>query len=455
MQPKRSKRGVADLFRLGLLLLASAVVAAPEASGAEPPPNFVVILADDMGYGDATCYWKDAPAATPNLDRMAAEGMRFTDFHSSGNVCSPTRAGLLTGRYQYRAGIPGVINADPAVPAHRWGLRTDEVTFAERLRDAGFRTSIFGKWHLGYDPGFNPVHHGFDEFRGYVSGNIDYHSHYDRMEVFDWWQGLEKKDEPGYVTHLVTGHAARFIRENRDRPFCLYVAHEAVHAPWQGPDDPPQRGPDARRGGGRVDMKRAFRDMMTELDRGVGEILAAVRGAGIEQRTLVFFFSDNGPAGGSAGPLRGRKGSDWEGGHRVPAIAWWPGTVPRGSVCDEPVISLDLMPTMLELAGVPSRPDAPALDGMSLVRLLAGEPGTLGPDRRLFWNGRAMREGPWKLMVGGKGAPQGQVGLYHLGDDPGEQKNLAADHPKRVAAMREALETWWREVNAGSPPVSD
>ena len=402
------------------------------------PPNLIIIMADDMGYGDASCLWDQAPQPTPNLDRMAREGLLFTDFHSSGNVCSPTRAGFMTGRYQQRAGIPGVINADPRVPAHFASLQHEEVTFAELLKEAGYSTAMFGKWHLSYDKKYNPVTHGFDRFRGYISGNIDFISHYDRMEVYDWWEGQELIEEEGYVTHLITQHSVKYIHDHKNKPFCLYVAHEAVHSPWQGPGDPPQRGPNKVRG--RVDKNRAWKEMMRELDQGVGEILQAVEKAGIADNTLVFFFSDNGPAGGSAGPLRGRKGSNWEGGHRVPAIAHWPGKIKPDTRTDQLAISLDLMPTMLALAGKES---PVKLDGVNLSPVLF-EQKSLG-DRQLHWNGKAMRDGNWKLMINGKGAKG--LGLYNLKDDIGEQKNLAEKFPQRVEKMKAAIEAWTKEVN--------
>jgi len=408
---------------------------------ASSPPNIVVILADDLGYGDLGCYGHPDALPTPHLDRLAEQGMRLTDFHSSGNVCSPTRAGLLTGRYQQRAGVPGVINADPRHESHRWGLDPKEVTFPELLREAGYATAIFGKWHLGYTRNFNPVHHGFDEFRGYVSGNIDYQSHYDRMGTYDWWDGLKLVKEPGYTTHLITKHAVRFIRENKDWPFCVYVAHEAVHAPWQGPNDPPQRGPNRAPRARRLPMKVAFKAMMTELDKGVGDVVDAVDRAGIADRTLVFFFSDNGPAGGSAGPLRGRKGSDWEGGHRVPAIARWPGTIAAGVVNKSLTISLDLMPTMLKLADV-KVPAGHQLDGVDLSPVLLENRHV--SDRQLFWNGRAMRDGPWKLMWFDK-ANQGR--LYNLDHDLGEQHDISDNHPERVRRMAAALADWRRDTN--------
>jgi arylsulfatase A len=297
-----------------------------EAKQGERPPNIIVILADDMGYGDAGCYGSTA-LETPHVDQLAKRGMRFTDFHSSGNVCSPTRAGLMTGRYQYRAGLAAVVNADPKVSAHHGGLQPQEFTFAEALKAGGYATALMGKWHLGYTKKYNPTHQGFDSFHGFVSGNIDYVSHYDRMGVYDWWDGLEQVREEGYSTHLITNHAVKFIEENKAKPFCLYVAHEAVHSPWQGPNDLAQRGPDARKGGKRSSKDEALKAMMTAMDDGVGQIVAKVEALGLAENTFILFFSDNGPAGGSAGPLRGRKGSNWEGGHRVPTIAFWPGTI--------------------------------------------------------------------------------------------------------------------------------
>ncbi len=430
-----------ELTLIAILFISPATFAA---AAATDRPNIIYIMADDLGYGDLSCFGNQQ-VETPHLDRLAAEGLRLTDFHSSGNVCSPTRAGLLTGRYQRCAGIPGVINADPKVAAHHHGLQTSEMTFAELMREAGYATAIFGKWHLGYTRNFNPLHHGFDRFRGFVSGNIDYVSHFDRMEQYDWWDGLELVVEPGYSTHLITKHSINFIQSNRDRPFCLYVAHEAVHAPWQGPNDVPQRGPEKASRVPRPDQERAFREMLVELDRSVGEIVGAVKTAGLAERTLIFFCSDNGPAGGSAGPLRGRKGSNWEGGHRVPAIAWWPGRIPAGTECHELTITLDIMPTMLALADA-AVPEGHVLDGMNLLPILT-EGKSVG-DRKLFWNGKAMRDGRWKLILEGRGGES--VGLYDLAKDLGETDNLAATHPDRVERMRQQIKDWLEDVTTGA-----
>ena len=401
------------------------------------PTNVIVILADDMGYGDSSVY--DGWIQTPGMERMAKEGLTFTDFHSSGVVCSPTRAGLLTGRYQQRAGIPGVVNADPAHPAHKLGLRREEFTFAEGLRAAGYRTALYGKWHVGYDVQFNPVHHGFDEFCGFVSGNIDYQSHLDRMNTPDWWHGTKLVTRKGYLTELITQDAVRFIGENRDQPFCLYVAHGAVHAPIQAPDSAAVRGEDRGPKDARA-QQETVKLMMKSLDDSVTAILDAVRKNGIAGSTLVLFFSDNGGAAHMrCDPLRGKKGSVWEGGHRVPAIAWWPGTIAKGSKTDQLCISLDVMPTMLELAGL-EQPTERKLDGQSLVPLLR-ERQELG-HRRLFWNGIAMRDGTWKLVVQKK-----RPLLFDLATDIAEQHNVADQHPKRVQSMLAALAEWRRDVN--------
>lgn len=425
------RHGMAYWFTFAILLLADF---SPTAGSV---PNIILIMADDLGYGDLSCY--GGAIDTPHIDRLAKEGLRFTDFHSSGHVCSPTRAGLMTGRYQRRAGIPGVVYANPNQTSHFTGLPVSEVTFAELLRAKGYQTGLIGKWHLGYSRRFNPLHHGFSEFRGYVSGNVDYQSHRDGMDRFDWWNGLRLNHESGYVTRLITKHAVDFINRHHDRPFCLYVAHEAVHYPWQGPHDPPQRGPH-KTDPADVDKDRAFREMLIEMDDSVGAIRAAVEHHHMASRTVVLFFSDNGPDHGSSGPLRGKKGTNWEGGHRVPCIAWWPDQIASGRQTDQLAITLDIMPTILELAK--TELGATTCDGRSLVDLLL-DGATLGR-RRLFWNNKAVRDGPWKLIRQGKGGPE--LGLYHLGNDLAERHNLADQHPDRVSELLRAMEAWYQDV---------
>lgn len=421
-------------------------------AGESRRPSFVIILADDLGYGDLSGYG-NREFSTPHLDRLASEGLKFTDFHSSGPVCSPTRAGLLTGRYQQRASVSGVIYAGFTQNRHH-GLQLSERTLAEFLHEAGYATGAFGKWHLGYLEKYNPIHQGFDTFRGYVSGNIDYQNHLDRMGVHDWWHGSRRVREKGYSTHLITRHALEFIEKNRERPFLAYVAHEAPHDPFQGPDDPAFREegkvvPERRTA---AHKKRAYREMVQELDRSVGQIVEKLRELDLEENTLVFFFSDNGATRtGSCGSLRGHKGQLWEGGHRVPAVAWWPGKIRAGTTSNDLAISLDLLPTLLELAGVEAPTGKAGLDGRSLTGVLDGK--TLPEDRELFWQygkQQAARRGPWKYVERVRGLPA--AGLFHLGEDPGETRNRADEKPELLEELRSAWQAWSRDVREGATP---
>jgi arylsulfatase A len=418
---------------------------------AEPAvrPNIVIIMADDMGYAGLSCYGNPY-FKTPHLDKLAAEGLKFTDFHSSGTVCSPTRAGLLTGRYQQRSGIDGVVNADPKHPYHQRGLAASEITFADMLSVKGYATGIMGKWHVGYKKQFNPTLNGFDQFVGFISGNIDYISHYDRVGTFDWWHNRTLNHEPGYSTHLINQHALKFIETNRDRPFCLYVSHEAIHNPNQGPDDPAIRGPNKQPKKKISPVNDAVREMTLAMDDGVGQIVAKLRELKLDKKTLVFFFSDNGGTSENrsvGNKLRGKKGMVWEGGHRVPAIAWWPGRVPAGASTDQLAMTIDVMPTLQQLAGA-SVPADHKLDGMNLSPTLF-EKKTLAPRKR-FWGhvagsgakSYAMRDGSWKLVSLPKSKPQ----LFDLGRDLKESNNLAAEQPERTKSMLAALNAWREDV---------
>jgi len=400
-------------------------------------PNIIVIMADDLGYADTSVY--DGWVKTPNLERMASAGLTFTDFHANSSVCSPTRAGFLTGRYQQRVGIVDVVARHLDTP----GLDPQELTIPRLLKEGGYRTALFGKWHLGQEKEFNPIHHGFDEFRGYLDGYIDYHVH-----TKSWLNGLEVEDQPGYSTHVITRNAVEFIERNAERPFFLFVAHEAVHLPFQTPADTLENRkpiPKSERWS-RERIRPKYKIMLEEMDKGVGEILNAVEKHGIAKRTLVFFLSDNGAVGaGSNLPFRGGKFSHYEGGHRVPAIAWWPGKIKPGTKTNELAIGMDLLPTFAELAGI-SVPQDRELDGTSLRGLLL-ENAEL-PKRQLFFGyepklGTAMRDGAWKMIVKGD-----KLELYDLGHDIGERSNLIEKHPDRTQAMRKAIETWKREVEA-------
>ncbi len=416
-------------FALGALAMALAISAEVHASDVPLKPNIVILVADDLGYCDVSCYgsW----IQTPNIDQLAREGMRFTDFHANGNVCTPTRCALVTGCYQQRAGLNGVLN-----PTSRSGLSQEEFTYADALKPAGYHTALYGKWHLGNDrPEYNPVNHGFDEFRGLLTGNIDYFTHFKDGKL-DWWNGLKAQNEKGYSTTLIADHAVDFIQRMKAGPFCLEVAFNAVHTPIQ----------DLQTG---LPSKTAdtYGKMTQAMDQGIGRILAALKENGLAENTFVFFFSDNGGHAGIAGssnkPLRGFKGSFWEGGHREPAIAWWPGHIPAGQTTGQTAMGMDLMPTIMELAGA-TLPPGRKLDGVSLVALLLHDQPLAS--RKLFWGkgqSWAMRDGPWKLL-----REDDTTYLFNLMQDLSEQHDLAAQMPERVENMKADVEAWAKDVGA-------
>lgn len=433
-------------------------------------PNIVIILADDLGYGDiGGIYGGMAP--TPNLDRMAQEGMAFTDFHSNGPSCSPTRAALITGRYPQRVGIEKPLPTD-------WddegiGRNRDEVTIGEYLGKAGYATALYGKWHLGKHPSANPVLHGFDDFRGMTCGCGDYFTKTDRNGVRDWWHNDKRVFQEGYATDVITDNAVEFIQNNKSRAFFLYVAYNAIHFPWQTAEDydleTRQEGGDYTGSEPGVNSKlgphspKEVRDvvhqMVARLDEGVGRILKALKQAGIDEQTLVFFTSDNGgylhynngvwSEVSSNGPFRGQKGQLYEGGHRVPAIARWPGTIKAGTVTSATTMTFDLLPTVLDLLGVPlpAGNSARELDGASILSLLTENSPPAA--RVLYWRTpgqKAVREGNWKLVATRTGdAPE----LFDLGSDPSETSNLAERYPDKVQALMAKLNAWERKVDSG------
>ena len=419
-------------------------------------PNFVLILADDLGYGDIGAYGNRVNQ-TPHLDRMAREGLRFTDFHSNGPMCSPTRAALLTGKYQHRFGrqfeaaLSGVEEYDD-------GLPLEVETIAEKLGDAGYATAMYGKWHLGYHPPHMPVDQGFDEFWGLAGGDGDHHSHIDRSGRRDWWHNNELQEETGYTGDLLTDHTVEFIERNKEQPFFIYLAHLAIHFPWQGPDDEGYREEGTSYWSlaklGDLDSKNIqpkTKQMIESVDKSVGRVIAALEANGLAENTLVIFTSDNGGyltyQGGhygisSNGPLRGQKTDVYEGGHRVPAIAWWPGVIEGGRTSDALTATFDVLPTYAELIGI----DAGKSDGVSLAGHLRD--GSPVEERPLFWRIReekAMREGRWKLVALGDKQPE----LYDLQDDIAEENDLASKEPQRVKKMLSALKAWEREVESG------
>jgi arylsulfatase A-like enzyme len=420
------------------------------ADAATRKPNIIVILADDLGYNDIGCYGSTVNP-TPHLDALAAGGMRFTDFHASAPMCTPTRVALLTGRYQHRYGMERVLGSSGMT--YEMGLPLEAMTLAEHLTAVGYATGITGKWHLGYIPEYNPVRQGFDFFRGHVSGAGDYISHIDRSGREDWWWNDTPHMEQGYNTHLTNGHSLDFIRQHKDRPFFLYVSHSAVHFPWQGPNDKADRvkgetyWSDAK-WGSRTDRKAALREMITEMDEGVGQIVALLRDLDLENDTLILFMSDNGghKMVSSNAPSRGVKGDVFEGGHRVPAIAYWPGKIPVGSTTDATVTTMDLAPSVFELLGYMPPKESEPFDGVSYLPVMLGT-GAM-PERTLFWrikHKRAVRRGPWKVVI-----QDDTPRLYNLDRDVGERTDLSQVYPIRIQKMLHSLTAWERDVDASA-----
>jgi arylsulfatase A len=418
---------------------------------AETPPNFIIVFADDLGYGDLGCHGHPS-IRTPHLDRMAAEGVRFTDFYTAAAVCTPSRAALLTGRHALRSGMTEVL-----FPHSPKGLPATETTLASVLSAAGYATAMIGKWHLGIHEGSRPQDHGFARTFG-----LPYSNDMDRREGIpgnarllpdppaDGWnvplldQGveIERPAQQSTLTRRYTEEAISFIRTNRKRPFFLYLAHSMPHTPLFRSPEFAGRSP-----------RGLYGDVIEELDASTGEILEALRQENLASRTFVLFTSDNGPwlsekeQGGSAGLLRGGKAMTWEGGMRVPGIAWMPGRIPP-ALNHTPVSTLDLFPTILTMAGQPPPKDL-TLDGHDLGPTLAGT-GTPPEDRvLLFFRGKnlhACRIGPWKAHFVTEGA-YGMLGkrqehdpplLFHLGHDPSESHNRAAENPEIVEQMRKA-----------------
>lgn len=415
-----------------------ALSAAGAAAQSAPPPNVVFFLSDDMGYADLGCFGA-TDIATPHLDRLAREGVRLTNCYSNGPVCTPTRCGFVTGRYQQRYG-KGLEWA--LIPTETsYGLEPKHTTISRLLKQRGYRTAIFGKWHLGRETTYNPIHHGFDEFYGLTGGNVDMYSKEDRFRNYDLYDGLEKKPgDPGYLTEKLAARAERFIEANRARPFFLYVPFNAVHWPFQAPDRPESvRDLKSWYDGTRKDE---YKRMLESMDTAVGRVLGTLERHGLAGNTLVVFTNDNGGERLSDnGPFRHRKATLWEGGIRVPGIVRWPGKIPAGSVSHQAAITMDFTATIASACGVNAAPAEP-FDGIDLLPVLSGNAPVR--DRDLFWRinrpnlrVRAVRSGKWKFVLDGN-----INNLYDLDADPGETRDLYPAYPEIAAALRKKLTDW-------------
>ena len=413
--------------------------------GSVPPPNIILILADDLGHSDLSFQGGSVP--TPHIDSLARNGVRFTQAYISAAVCSPSRAGLLTGRYQNRFGAEFL--CDPGAPVregYKIGIPVEEKTIADRMKALGYVTGCIGKWHVGFDPEFLPMNRGFDEFYGSPG-----QSSYFKAQLLDSLKSDKpvRMDEPGYyLTDDYSNRTVDFINRHKGVPFFLYVPHFAVHKPFEAAEKYLSRFPEIAE-----EKYRIRAGMMSALDDAVGALLDSLREHGLEENTLVVFLSDNGSStgdGGNNSPFRGGKGSLWEGGIRTPLYMQWKGRIPAGAIYDEPVIALDLLPTAVAVGG--GKPDPSwALDGVNLMPYLEGKEKGV-PHDALFWRFRtqwAVRQGDWKLVQaretrGGsiQIANEGPIRLFNLREDPGEANDLAPAHPEKAGELREIWEQW-------------
>jgi arylsulfatase A-like enzyme len=429
------------------------LVLCPERTGDAQarPPNILLLVADDMGYADIGVHGaKDIP--TPNIDELARGGVRFTDGYVTGPYCSPTRAGLMTGRYPQRFGHEFNVNVEGT-----FGLPLSEQTLADRLKEAGYRTAVFGKWHLGGGEKFHPMSRGFDEFYGFPGGE---HSYLETQAgtANALLDGRKPVEDMPYLTDALGDRAVDFIRRQKSQPFFLYLAFNAVHTPMHATEKYL-----ARFEGIADPQRRIYAAMLSAMDDAIGRTIAAIREQQLEENTLVFFFSDNGGPimpgttinGASNAPLRGSKRQTWEGGIRVPFVIRWKGRIPEGAVDSRPVIQLDVMPTALAAAGVDVKSEW-KLDGVNLLPFLTGNTRAL-PHETLYWRlggMMAIRKGAWKLVKTQEGPipdlsvldDLSSAGLYDLARDIGEANDLAAANPAKAKELADQWQRWNREL---------
>jgi len=420
-------RWVSVPFVAAVLAAASLLLASTE------KPNIVVILSDDQGYADVSYNPHHPPEVrTPHIDALAAEGILCTQGYVTGHVCSPTRAGLMTGRYQQRFGIYTAGEGGSGVPL-------DEKFLPQYLKPAGYGSAALGKWHMGLTLEYNAVNRGFDEFYGFMGRGA--HDYFD-LNIPDHpiYRGTQPIHDKGYLTDRITEEALSFIERHKDRPFFLYVAYNAVHAPPQAPADEIQRETGD-------EIRDTLMAMLRHLDDGVGQIVESLKQQDLFDNTLLFFLTDNGGSKAmhaNNAPLRGFKQDDYEGGVRVPFVVSWPARLPGRTQCNVPVFSIDILPTALAAADV-ALPQDRILDGKNMLPALKGQVDSLR--EHMFWSSGgndgkwAVRSGAWKLVV-----VKDRVELFDLKPDKGETKNLADQFPERVAALSKLYDDWIRQM---------
>ena len=397
-------------------------------------PNIVVIVSDDQGYADSSCYEHPKEVDTPNIDRLAEEGVRFTNGYASGYVCAPTRAGLMTGRYQQRFGFY-------TAPDSRTGMPLKEITAADLLKKEGYATAVIGKWHLGIEPEYHPMKRGFDEFYGFLGhGAHDYF----KLGITDEYTSIYRNEKPindtGYLTNNLAREAVSFIERHKNRPFFLYLPFNAVHWPLQALKKHIER---FNTGDPNRDIYLA---MLVCMDEAIGRVLDALKRIGADDNTLMVFFSDNGGAKKNLadnGALRDYKHSVYEGGIRVPFIVRWPDELPKGKICDEPVISLDVMPTICAAVGA-KLPDDRVYDGRNMLPVLHGQSKKPLHEALYWYDGAdqwAVRAGKWKLL-----SQKGSLELYDLSSDIGEKNDLSKENPQIVKRLQQTYTAWKNQM---------
>ncbi len=434
----------------------------------DDPPNIVLIVADDLGYGDLSCYGSAIP--TPNIDRLANEGVRFTTFYSNGAECTPTRAALMTGRYQQRIGglecaigLNGIGRYPEAAlinNSHDLGLPVTLNAIPSILKKVGYNTALIGKWHLGYEPKFQPKAHGFDFSFGPLGGGVNYFLHclpvgrfigHDVKGAHDLYRnGHEISMDGYYLTDLLTDLAVNWINnQKKGKPFFLFVPYTAVHKPYQGPDDYSPENLTVEEEG--MPNKEAYIAMVEALDKGVGQIMTKLKEEGMSENTIVIFTSDNGPSGpGSSGPFRDNKGTLFEGGIRVPCIVKWPGHIKPGTVSEQMGITMDLTASITRIAGA-SAPQGLPFDGVDIIKdIEENEP--VYP-RTLFWRKqrmprvvKAVHDANMKYLSVKNGSDITEY-LFNLKDDPQEKDNLINKYPDEAGRLNKLLTNWEGEVS--------
>jgi arylsulfatase A-like enzyme len=435
----------------------AASLSLPRAAAAPRAPNIVLILADDLGYADLGCYG-NPQARTPHLDRLASEGVRFTDFAVSWPACTPSRSSILTGRYPQRNGLYDMIRnnevnwkyqfdeAEYAVsPEMALGLDVREITIGQAMQKAGYATGVVGKWDSGRARRFLPLQRGFDFFYGFCNTGIDYYTH-ERYGIPSMFRGNQRIKEQGHATDLFRREALAFINQSRSRPFFLYLPFNAPHGASTFDRTAPQVPEEYLRQHG-SDRGALHRALTTHMDAAIGAVLEELRKLGLEKDTLVLFASDNGgPGAGNNGPLRGSKAQMFEGGLRVPLIARWPGRIPKAAVNSDFASSLEFFPTLLAAAGG-APPPGVVMDGFNLLPVMEGKEKSRRTD--MFWqrrNDRAARVDQWKWVDSQRGK-----GLFHLATDIGEKQDLSAERPDILKQVQGRWAAWRKQMDDAEP----